>query len=257
MLGVSVSKVSRMETGARAVSEQDIAALIRHFDISAVLAEEMAGIARSGRRRRDPAPYVPAPETDHLAFVRSGFVELERDAERVREFNSGLVPGLLQHVDYMRALMLSSVPDVGGSLERAIDLRQNRQKRLEVDGRYLAIVDEAVLARVVGGPAVMKTQIDLILNRIEDGAVDVRVIPFAAGAHPGLNSVFVMLTMSAVGLTEVVFIEGLVGHQRFDRPDDVVRFERVWNQLHAAAASVEGSRSLLARYRALHATPQE
>lgn len=103
----------------------------------------------------------------------------------------------------------------------------------------------------------MKTQIDLILNRIEDGAVDVRVIPFAAGAHPGLNSVFVMLTMSAVGLTEVVFIEGLVGHQRFDRPDDVVRFERVWNQLHAAAASVEGSRSLLARYRALHATPQE
>lgn len=250
-LGAVPSTVSRLETGDRAVSVTYLDQLIRLFDVDVERADKMIELGRRARRRREAAPALSVSETDYVKFVRSGFVELERDALRVREFNSGIVPGLLQAPLYMRALMRSAVDDEDdGTFVAALKTRTRRQKRLDDRrGSYSVIVDEAVLARVVGGAGAMEEQMGAILRRIDESAVDFRVIPFDAGIHPGLNSVFVALRMAEdAGVPDTVFIEGLVGHQALDRVEDVRRFEGVWKQLAETAASVAASRALVERY---------
>ncbi|GAB3324188.1 helix-turn-helix transcriptional regulator [Hymenobacter humi] len=248
-LGFSVSKISRMESGERAVSEQDLAALVAHYGVRASEVRELTQIARAGRQRRRPSRFVLDPEVDSTKVRQSGFMELERDAEKVREFNSGVIPGLLQSREYMYALMAAAAPDDVDALDRAVAQRLDRQRRLGGTGRYGVIVDEAVLARVVAGPELMANQMSLILHRIDENSAEVRVIPFAAGYHPGLNSVFVMLGMGdSSEAPDVVFIEGLIGHQKFDKVEDVARFERVWSELTYRSESIEGSRTLVKQY---------
>lgn len=249
-LGAAPSTVSRLETGDRAVSVAYLDRLIRLFDVDVEQANKMIELGHRARRRREAAPALSVSETDYVKFVRSGFVELERDAFRVREFNSGIVPGLLQAPLYMRALMRSAVEEDDSTFAAALRTRTRRQERLnDRRGIYSVIVDEAVLARVVGGVEAMKEQMSAILRRIDESAVEFRVIPFDAGIHPGLNSVFVALRMDEdAGVPDTVFIEGLVGHQALDRVEDVRRFEAVWTQLAATASSLEASRALVERY---------
>ncbi|MDL5157806.1 helix-turn-helix domain-containing protein [Actinomycetospora termitidis] len=251
-LGFSISKVSRMESGARAVSEPDIEAIATYFNLHAEAALELTQTARAGRRRRDAWVDVATTGTDFQRFVQSGFVELERDAEYVREFNSGVVPGLLQTARYMRAMMQSSIPRDKELLERAISLRLSRQNRLDLENRYAVIVDEAALARWIGGADVMAEQMHAMLQRIDSGAVKLRVIPFTAGFHAGLNSVFVALKMGVVGVPDVVFVEGLVGFQQIDGSEDVGKFEEVWRELAQIAVPSVESRRILESYEAIY-----
>ncbi|GLZ54203.1 helix-turn-helix transcriptional regulator [Actinomycetospora sp. NBRC 106378] len=246
-LDFSISKVSRMESGARAVSEPDLVSLIRYFGVQTGEAAELEETARGARRRREAWVDVVPPSTEFQRFVSSGFIDLERDAAYVREFNSGVVPGLLQTSEYMRAMMLQDAPEDRDVLETAISLRLGRQARLSARGRYSVIIDEAVLARVVGSSAVMHEQLQSIIGRCRVGAAEVRVIPFSAGFHPGLNSVFVALDMGRSG-PNVVFIEGLVGFQRVDNIETITRFENVWQDLERCSASRAESHALLATY---------
>ncbi len=236
-----------MESGARAVSERDLSSLIVYFGIQPEEADRLAETARGARRRREAWVDVVPPSTEFQRFVSSGFVDLERDAAYVREFNSGVVPGLLQTSEYMKAMMLQAEPDDRDVLDAAISVRVGRQERLSRRGRYSVIIDEAVLARVVGSPAVMDEQLQSIIDRCRAGVVEVRVIPFSAGFHPGLNSVFVALDMGRSG-PDVVFIEGLVGFQQVDNAETVVRFENVWQDLLSRSASRAESHALLSTY---------
>ncbi|MFC5065177.1 helix-turn-helix domain-containing protein [Actinomycetospora atypica] len=244
-LQFSVSKISRMESGARAVSEPDIAALIAYYGVAHELAEALVETARAGRRRRDAWVDVASTGSDFQKFVQSGFVELERDADFIREFNSGVVPGLLQTKRYMQAMMDAAEPTRQDVVDKAIELRLSRQGRLAQTGRYSVIIDEAALARVVGGASVMAEQLGALGKRMDTGAVDARIIPFTSGFHPGLNSVFIALTMGGPGVPDAVFIEGLIGFQKFDGADEVARFEHVWQELLTCAASESQSRALV------------
>jgi transcriptional regulator with XRE-family HTH domain len=248
VLGFSVSKVSRIETGARAVSPEDIAALTDYFEVGDKVASGLRDLARSGKRRRAPAAFPAVADADPLKIVQTGFVDLERDADVVREFNSGVVPGLLQSREYMRSLIAAALPSDTVGIDKAIDLRVSRQQRLEVRRPYSVIIDEAVLARVVGGPSAMYRQVELIAKRVDEGSVDLKVVPFNAGAHPGLNSMFVSLSMGHGQIPDVVFLEGPAGHQKIDKPDDVDRFDRLWQQILDSTVSAESSRGILMEY---------
>lgn len=242
-LGFSVSKVSRMESGARAVSEEDLALLIDYYEVDESAAREIEETARAGRRRRDPWVSVATTTTEgnFQQFVASGFVELERDAEVVRDFNASVVPGLLQTEEYMRAMMVAAAPVEEDLRERAIRQRLTRQRRLDRPGRYAAVLDEAVLLREIGGSFVMAEQLNALLERCRAGAVDLRVVPLSAGYHPGLNSSFTILSMER----DLVFVEGVVGFQTYDGDDVVTRVGRVWEQLRACAASPAETKGII------------
>lgn len=248
-LGCSPSKISRIESGARAVSDSDMAALIAYFGVSGGIAEELRVTATGGRRRRRPWVGVAPTEGDLQAFVESGFIELERDADRVRELNSGVVPGLLQTADYMRAMMIAAVHDDEELIERAVAHRMSRQRRLGRRGQYTVVLDEAVLLRRIGTAKIMARQLQYLEEQSRNGIVDLRVIPLETGYHPGLNSSFVALTMGESGARDVVFVEGVVGFQEFGSKADLDRFEQVWGQLIGVSTNPEESRDLIAAHR--------
>jgi hypothetical protein len=250
-LQVSISKISRMETGARAVSGADIEALSALYELDPEARSALQEIASQGRRRRRPAPQPDAMQTDDVVLAQSGFLELERDAVRIREFNGDVVPGLLQSEDYMRAVMVEATPDIDDALvRRAMTQRRARQRILGADQLYEVIVDEPALLRVVGGAQVMADQLAAIRERLASGRVSFKVIPLERGAHPGLNSMFVALAMGRDDVPDMVFVEGLAGHVRLEKAEDVERFDRVWGQLSDLAESTSQTAERLAQLEA-------
>lgn len=239
-LDFSVSKVSRMETGARGVSGRDMVAITRLFELDADWADHLGKIARTGKRRNENRSAMTL-RTDFISIEDQSFLDLERDATHIREYNSMVVPGLLQTEDYMRATMLGTTPDVSqASIEESMRVRRERQDILSpLEGRarptYEVIIDEAALWRRVGGAVVMDAQLKSLIDSVEKGVASVRIIPFSVGSHPGMNSDFVSLRLEEPGVPDVVFVEGLAGHLRFDNAQEVDRYDRVWLKLHEIA----------------------
>ncbi|MCC9306701.1 helix-turn-helix transcriptional regulator [Kitasatospora sp. RB6PN24] len=128
-------------------------------------------------------PYLAQPQAKWDAF--KDFKKLESQAVRLYEFSTGRITGLLQSEAYMRALYRLHNPwesdeEIG---ERVVE-RLGRQAILfRADrARLINVIDEAVLRRVVGGPAVMREQHAHMLTMMQLPNVNVQVLPFAAGA---------------------------------------------------------------------------
>lgn len=136
----------------------------------------------------------------------------------------------------------------GGVIDERIEVRRIRQKVLYKDEptRLSAVIDEAVLHRIVGGPTVMRRQIDQVIAACRLPNVTVRVIPFSAGAHPALDSTFIILE-ERPPVASVVYVEGLVGRIYLERPQDVQRYVQVFERLSSLALDSTKSRDLMLR----------
>jgi transcriptional regulator with XRE-family HTH domain len=248
-LGFSASKVSRMETGARGVNAKDLASITKLFELDEEWAEHLDAIARTGKKRMENRSAIVF-DTDFIQIRDPSFVDLERDADRIREYNSLLVPGLLQTESYMRAAMAGGLPDVDAEqIDASVAVRLERQRILSRPDppRFDVVIDEAALHRRVGGVVVMREQLGAILDALSLGVVTLGVIPFDTGAHPGVNSDFLAFHADGPAKADVIFVEGLAGQLRFDKPQDVARYDRIWAMLRGFAASPDESRRLLER----------
>jgi len=111
---------------------------------------------------------------------------LEHGAQQIRNYDTLLVPGLLQTPDYTREIMSSDTSIRPVEVEQRVAARLHRQERLRgADPLHLtAILSEAALRQQVGGPSVLRGQLDRLLTIIDDfnDNVEVRVIPFTATA---------------------------------------------------------------------------
>lgn len=222
----STTKVSRMETGQRGVSARDIRDLCRVYGITDPdQYDRLTSLAEEGRAQSWWQP---------LNLPHATYVGLEAAAISINDYEPGVVPGLLQTTGYARAIHEAGIPHLSPTeIDERIKERLNRQKILTGSSPPLlhAVIDEAVLHRAVGGPAVMAAQLGLL---IETGSalpnVTIQVLPFRAGAHPALDSTFIMLEMAAP-VASVVYVEGLVGRTYLDRPQDIDRYEQVFEWL--------------------------
>ena len=148
-----------------------------------------------------------ASEYQHLfspAFLQ--YTEFEESAERLWQFESAIMPGLLQTADYARALLRASNSvdlleprereRLEKDIEQRIEVRLARQNRLFYESDPIVakfIFDEAVLRRHVGGVLVMREQIAKIREAAEHPTIEISVIPESAGAYPGMNGAFALL----------------------------------------------------------------
>jgi transcriptional regulator with XRE-family HTH domain len=240
----SPSKVSRLETGHRGASARDIRDLSDLYQVDPAQREHLAQLAREGRGQAWWQPYGLPYET---------YVGLETAATSISDFEPGVFPGLLQIPDYARIIHEQAMPKLSQALiEQRIEVRLVRQAVLTREDppppRLEAIMDEAVLHRPVGGPGVMSAQIGRVIEACELPNVTVRVLPFAAGAHPALDSTFILLGFE--DLPQVVYVEGLVGHLYVERSDDVQRYVQVFERLRAISLDEQKSLDLMSRKRA-------
>lgn len=240
----SPSKVSRMETGHRGATQRDIRDLCDFYGITdQAVRDQMSRLAAEGRQQGWWQSY----ELDYFAT----YVDLEAAAVHVKYYQSTIVPGLLQTTDYTRAMNEAVVPaQPPERIDEQIEVKQKRQMLLtqEPPLHMWAVMDEATLHRVVGGPDVMTAQLDRLIEvtQLPGTDVTIQIIPYGAGAHPAMDSTFNILEFGDPS-PRVVYVEGLVGSIYVERPQDVHRYEQVFDRLQQMALSPQESAELVAR----------
>lgn len=133
-----------------------------------------------------------------VAATLIDWIWLESRATEIRHFQSSVLPGMLQTRDYAEAVIRAEDPEASEEqIERWVELRMDRQRRLDAGEpfRLAAVLDEAVLRRQVGGPTVMREQLAHLATLVGRAAVELRVLPYEAGAHASPDGGFEVLAM--------------------------------------------------------------
>ena len=158
----------------------------------------------------------------------------------LRQFEPLVVPGLLQTERYTRAMLATRMIDKKRA-DRIVQTRKERQEILEEPTPQLDfILDEAVLRREVGGPEVMREQLERMREVVQGGRASIFVIPFEAGAHIGHRGSFVHLEFDVPGEADVVYLENPRGGPQFHEEVDVTTsYIEEWTDLEESAAPAD------------------
>jgi transcriptional regulator with XRE-family HTH domain len=232
----SPTKVSRAETGARRATLRDVRDLCQLYGVDSETSAELMKLAREARQ--------PGWWTRYDDLRIAPLIGMEQAATAITAFVMYYVPGLLQTEDYARAIIKGIAPKIGEDiLSQRVEARMMRQKRLQEPKppKYRALVDEAVLRRHVGGPAVMRAQLDKVLSLIREERVAVQVIPYEIGAYGATDSNFVYLEFANTLLPDLVFVEGLVSQLYLERPDELERYREALDYLRDEALNPRDS----------------
>lgn len=180
------------------------------------------------------------------------FPGLEQAAGLIRGYEPQCVPGLLQTDDYARALTIAGYPNVAPEeIDRRVALRMARQHILSRPDPALlwVVIDEAVLRRPTGSPAVMRAQLGKIIDATAQPNITVQVLPFTAGAHPMMYGMFHLLRFPAAELPDIIYGENLTSSFYLDKPADVAAYAEALDRLCAQASPADQSASILRRIR--------
>ncbi|MFF8904086.1 helix-turn-helix domain-containing protein [Streptomyces olivaceoviridis] len=191
------------------------------------------------------------PYRDVVPAWFTAYVSLETGAKVLRTYEPHYVTGLLQTPAYARATLGGGFPnDTAEDLDRRVDLRLRRQSLLEKpDAPTLWVVmEETVLHRVVGGPEVMREQIDRLLDVSELEHVSLDIVPFSACAHVGACAPFTYFRFEEPELPDIVYSELLSAAVYLDQRSDVVAHLEAHNRMSLLTSSAD-SRALLDRMR--------
>jgi transcriptional regulator with XRE-family HTH domain len=190
LMGMSPSKISRIETGNSGLQIEDVAALLGLYQVPAATRDELLDLVRRAEERgwwtRQPG----------LPKLWRTLIDFEAKATRIQNYEALVVPGLLQTAEYTRAVIQGIAPTVSATeLDSLVAARMARQALLTRASapQFFAVVDEGALRRPIGEPGVMHRQLHHLLVVAEQPHVTLRVVPLAAGTHAGLRGPFMIL----------------------------------------------------------------
>ncbi len=245
-LDFSVSKLSRVETAQVMIDVHWVKSMLDVYDVGGDRWTSVIELARQARGQGWWRAY-GLGNTDYVAF--------EAEATRVQEIAIGYVPGLLQTPEYASALMASApIRRTADELDQAVAARMYRQGRLvagEDSLELLAVIDESVLLRPVGGADVQQAQLRRLIAAADLPAVTLRVLPFGAGAHAALASGFMVLSFGDLAAPDVAFVEHSLGAVLMDKPGDAARAKLLSERVTADALAPAASLALIRRHAGL------
>ncbi|MFJ7902887.1 helix-turn-helix domain-containing protein [Streptomyces sp. NPDC096198] len=240
---VSQSKISRLENGRRSISQRDVRDLCGVYEVEDQrVVDSLMEMARDSRQQGWWHAFGDIPY--------SVYIGLETDAESLRVYEPQVITGLLQTHSYAEALIQGALPETSPSdIEKRVQVRMRRQERVAAEEgplRLWVVLDEAALRRVVGNNHIMQEQLEHLgeLSRLPH--VTVQVLPFGAGAHPGLNGQYAILEFSDASDSSVVYLEGVTSDLYLEKANDVQKYAVMYEHLRAQALSVEQSRQFIA-----------
>lgn len=219
----SESKISRMELGRVGFKERDVADLLTLYGV--VDEGERASLLTLARQANEPGWW--HRYSDILPSWFQSYLGLETAAALIRTYEVQFIPGLLQTADYARAVILLGH---GGApvaeIERRVALRVARQEMLtRADPpQFWVVVDEAALRRPIGGPEVMRAQLETLIEGTKLPNVRLQVIPFHAGGHAAAGGAFSILRFPDQDLPDVVYVEQLTSAIYLDKREDVDQY---------------------------------
>src|SRR5689334_10335337 len=241
----SHSKISRMELGRVRFRRRDVADLLTLYNVKSE--EEREAMLALADQANEPGWW--HSYSDILPSWFEVYIGLEEAASRIRAYEVQFVPGLLQTEDYARAVTLLGHPDAPGhEIERRVGLRMRRQALLrgEDPPHFWAVVDEAALRRPLGGAAVMRRQLEYLIEVTELPHVTLQVVPFHLGGHAAAGGPFSILRFAEPDLPDVVYLEQLTSSLYLDKPETVDSYLRVMERICMEAATPADSAEIIA-----------
>ncbi|MEV4257471.1 helix-turn-helix transcriptional regulator [Spirillospora sp. NPDC049652] len=231
----SHSKISRMELGRVGFKERDVADLLTLYGVTDPA--DRAPLLELAREANTPGWW--HRYGDVLPNWFETYLGLEEAASLLRCYELQFVPGLLQTEDYARAVVRLGHPDATDEdVERRVRLRMTRKERFVEPGAptLWAVLDEAVLRRSLGGRAVMRGQLEHLLDMADLPNVTLQVVRYEASEPCATGGPFTILRFAEPGLSDVVYLEQLTSALYLDKPADVDTYMRVMNDLCITAS---------------------
>ncbi|MEV5327594.1 helix-turn-helix transcriptional regulator [Nonomuraea sp. NPDC052634] len=246
LLGWSPSKVSRIENARISVSQKDIEQLLDVYDATDSQRERLLALAGKTQTPQSWRAY-PAPTQEYLSFL-----DVERVADSIRQWEVGVVPGVFQTEAYARHL-IKSWRDIDPTLtplqiEDRVAIRLARQKRFlpPESAQIWIIMDESILLRTVGGPEVMAEQLRQLVDFSLLPNVKLQVAPLSRPRGVFEES-FTLLNLDRNNPLEqcLVYIDHNLTSQFLLDEQRSVYFEKMFDHFRELALDPEESRQAI------------
>jgi transcriptional regulator with XRE-family HTH domain len=232
----STPKISRIETGTRSPTLRDVRDLCRLYHLDDAEQRRLMTIAREAKEQGWWNKF------DDLGI--DSLIGLETEAKNISAHDSSFIPWAFQTEQYARDIIKGILPRIDDRiLDERVIARMTRQEILRTpDPPYLwSLIDESALRRAVGSSRLMREQLSNILETAASPNVTMQVVPFEAGAHPGLDNTFMLLEFDSSVQSPVVFVENLAGNFYLERDAEIQRYREALEHLRACALSPANS----------------
>lgn len=238
----SESKISRMELGRVPFKERDVADLLTLYGVDG---DERQSLLTLVQQANTPAWWQSMSDVVPPWFT--SYLGLEQAASMIRTYDLHFIPALLQTPEYARALLELSCASSGVEIDRQVSLRQARQRVLRGASPAVlwAAVDEAALHRELGGPGVMRRQLEVLAEASRCPHIRLHIGAFRADALAMAGLPFTILRFAEPELPDTVYLEQPTGATYVDRPLDVEHYALAIDRACAAATPPNQAASVI------------
>jgi transcriptional regulator with XRE-family HTH domain len=239
-LGWSTSKLYRLENGRSRITTDDLEDMLDLYGVRSPQREALVRLGRDARKR--------GWWTAYADIFTGSYISMEAEAASIR-INAHVVPGVFQVPGYAREVITGTRPSISTEdAERRVMARTARQEALftrDAPPAIHVVLDEAVLHREVGGPAVTQAQLAALAEAAARPNVTLQVLPFTAGANAGMDGKFTLLAFPHPDDPPIAYVEGLMGDVYVEADEEVDRFSLAWTHLVTQALSPADSASMI------------
>ncbi|MEU0156374.1 MULTISPECIES: helix-turn-helix domain-containing protein [Micromonospora] len=247
--GINPATLYRIETAKVRPQRRTLMAMLDKYGVTD---EDKRSELIALSRQAAQLGWLQAYESE-LPELYTTYISFEAEARSVRNYESLFVPGLLQTENYARAVIRGVLPlATDADVQARVEARMQRQESLRKTEplRLWAILDEAVLHRLTGGPAVMAEQLDALVSAAGQPHVTLQVIPFTSGAHAGMPGSFVVMDFPDPADPALVYVDSMAGDLFLEREADVRRYTSTFEHLRATALDPTSSIKLIQEHAA-------
>ena len=240
-LECSASKISRVETGRVTVSPRDVRDMLEIYGVPEDQRDSLVQLARDSRQKGWWHAYADSMQPHYATYLG-----LESAASEIRIFRVNHIPGLLQTEDYARAIIGQTAGRSFSEDNRRFAILSERQREARTNAPQVWVVlDEAALRRQVGGPELMRAQVEHLRDLGSAPNIFLQVVPFGGEAQACMDSPFTILGFPDREDPNVVCLRYPTGVLWVEDLPEVDRYHLFFHHLQAAALSFDDSVSLM------------
>ncbi|WP_052865075.1 helix-turn-helix domain-containing protein [Streptomyces niger] len=249
VLDCTKGKVSRLENGHVPVRTPDLNALMQAYRVGEEeTRDRLVALARRANRRRREGWWHQYGSV--VGETYRDYIAMENICDGIKTFQAQLVPGLLQTPEYGRAVTVASRAwQTAAEIDQFVQVRMARQKRLAGDTplELWAVLAEGVLHQQVGGPAVMRDQLEHLAGMAGRPNITVQVLPFSRGAHSGMFGPYLLLSFPQVSALDLVLTETPTGNIWMEHESEVACYRGLFDDARTSALPPTESLKLIRR----------
>ncbi|WP_019629337.1 helix-turn-helix domain-containing protein [Actinomadura atramentaria] len=170
---------------------------------------------------------------------------IEESASGLNTFQLSFMPGMLQTQEYARAVLRLGLPTASDEEIDTRTLARIERKKILTGNKppmYVAILDEGVIRRVMKSVAIMREQVEHLIEMCELSHVRVQIVPDEVGGYAGFGGPFTLATLDG---EEIAFLDTTLSGHVVEDPGHVAMIRNRWESLRAEALSRSASLKLM------------